>query len=224
MEHILIVDDEVQITSIVGELLYEEGYKTTVANEGMTAIKLIKEQNYDLIILDVMMPYVNGLEVCKSVREFTDVPILFVTAKTSVNDQINGLNVGGDDYINKPFTHEQLLARIKTHLRRERRTQQQSHELVYGKIKLDCRTNELYYEDTPLVLTNKEFLIMEMLMRNPRHIFSKDHLYESIWGLEATGQAHTVTEHIRNIRIRIHKVDPMANLIHTVWGVGYKLE
>ncbi|WP_346243546.1 response regulator transcription factor [Shouchella clausii] len=224
MEHILIVDDEIQITSIVGELLQEEGYQTTVANDGMNAIKLIKEQDFDLIILDIMMPYVNGLDVCRSVREFTDVPILFVTARTSMNDQINGLNIGGDDYINKPFTHEQLLARIKTHLRREKRKQQPTDELVYGKITLDRRTNELRYGETPLLLTNKEFKIMEMLMSNPKQVFSKDHLYETIWGVEATGQSHTVTEHIRNIRIRIHKVDPMANLIHTVWGVGYKLE
>ncbi|GAJ99876.1 response regulator transcription factor [Geomicrobium sp. JCM 19055] len=224
MEHILFVDDEIEIAAIVKELLEEEGYKVTCLHSPTSVIKNVKNHTYNLILLDIMMPNINGFDLCKSIREITDVPILFLTAKTGMHDQIKGLNVGADDYINKPFSHEQLLTRINAHLRRERRSKTPVKNITYKDLTLDNSRHELQYKQEAISLTNKEFKLLEALMSRPGQIFSKDHLYEIAWGREASGQTHTVTEHIRNIRARIQTIKTDSEVIRTVWGVGYKVE
>ncbi|MCD5323314.1 MULTISPECIES: response regulator transcription factor [Pontibacillus] len=223
MEKILIVDDEPDITAILADVLSDEGYVVTQIHDGREAIQSILETSFDLVLLDVMMPGVDGLTVCREVRYRSEVPILFLTAKSGIPNQIQGLNEGADDYIEKPFSNEQVVARVKAHLRREKRYQKSSQTKTYKSLVMDVSTYEAYYKQTILPLTKREFDIVRVLIDFPGQVFSRDQLYERVWGLEADGDASTITEHIRNIRAKVKRIDTQAHLLQTVWGVGYRI-
>ncbi|GIO29654.1 MULTISPECIES: response regulator transcription factor [Paenibacillus] len=225
-DKILIVDDEAQIVSLMEQAMTAEGYRVLTASNGTEAMSRLGEAP-DLIILDVMMPGINGFELCQMIRDEVDCPILFVSAKQTEADRIQGLSIGGDDYITKPFSLRELKARVAAHLRGSRRMRESSAErslLRYGRLRIDLKGREVHVNESVVPMTAKEFDIVELLALHPGQVFSKEQIYDRIWGLEASGDASTVTEHIKKIRAKLGARDPLNSYISTLWGVGYKWE
>ena len=217
---ILVVDDEYDIIQMVKDYLELENYLVYTAKNGKEALEKIAIAP-DLILLDINMPDLDGLEVCKRIRNFVDCPILFLTAKVEEKDRVNGLKCGGDDYIIKPFSLAELSARIEAHLRREKRRKEKEHVYFSGNFVVRYGERKLYFGDEEIVLTKTEFDILEMLSMNPGQIFSKEKIYEKLWGYEKDGDSNSITEHIRRIRVKMGKFEKEP-LIETVWGVGYR--
>ncbi|WP_311519689.1 response regulator transcription factor [Paenibacillus albidus] len=223
---ILVVDDEAEIVSMIKQSLENEGSEVITAGDGRQALEQL-HRNPDLIILDVMMPALNGFELCQMIRDEVSCPILFVSAKQKEADRIQGLSIGGDDYITKPFSLRELKARVAAHLRQNQRLlagNVQRRVLRYGFLQLDLQGREVRIRQQSIPFTAREFDIMELLALHPGQVFSKDQLYEKIWGLEAVGDSNTITEHVKKIRAKLGVADPQSNYITTVWGVGYKWE
>lgn len=225
-EKILIVDDEADIVSLMEQAMTAEGYQVCTASDGTKAIDMLS-QAPDIIILDVMMPGMNGFELCQMIRDEVDCPILFVSARQTEADRIQGLSIGGDDYITKPFSLRELKARVAAHLRGNRRVRESSSErslLRYGILRIDLKGREVHVNQSVVLMTAKEFDIIELLALHPGQVFSKEQIYDRIWGLEASGDTSTVTEHIKKIRAKLAGQDPGSSYISTLWGVGYKWE
>lgn len=218
MAKILIADDDLELLSLLEESLEKEGHVIYTAKDGMEA-KQISLKQPDLILLDVMMPEINGFQVCREIRSRVDCPILFITAKSDTEDLVKGLGLGGDDYIVKPFRIAELRARVYAHLRRENR--EKTHKIVSGNISLDLNGRIVYVDEKELSLTPSEYKIAELLITNPKQVFSKEQIYEKIWGYEGEGFTNTVTEHIRNLRKKFKSAGAEKS-IETVWGIGYK--
>lgn len=225
---ILVVDDEDEIVQFVRDALEDEGYSVLVAFDGVRALDVAREQSPDLIILDIMLPRRDGFAVCRALREELDIPILFLSAKQSDADKIQGFSVGADDYVMKPFSIKELLARVEAHLRRERRGQRRADQecgstrLGYGQLSVDLSAYEVRYAGELLPLTRKEFEIIQLFVLHPRQVFSREIIYDRIWGMDSLGDTQTVTEHIKRIRKKLAQYDPRTDYIGTVWGVGYK--
>lgn len=224
-EKILIVDDEEDIISFLKDSLQEDDYEVFVAYSGTEAVEKAK-LNPDLILLDVMMPGKNGYEVCREIRDIVNCPIIFLTAKSEEEDLITGLGVGGDDYISKPFSLRQLKARISAHLRRDQRSFNNENRvnLYFGNLNIDLKGRTVFCMGEAIPLTKKEFGVIELLAINCGQVFSKEQIYEKIWGYDADGDSATVAEHIKKIRYKLKKYDKDREYISTVWGVGYKWE
>ncbi len=221
-EKILIVDDDVMILEMLYEALSDVGYLVYKVSGSEEAMKWLKVQP-NLIILDVMMPGLNGFDFCKEIRDVVTCPIIFLTAKASENELIEGLASGGDDYITKPFSLRELRARVSAHLRRQQRNPDKAMNfLVFKDFKINLKSREVYFKNELLSLTKREFDILELLTLNPNQVFSKDQIYDKIWGLEAEGDAQTVAEHIKKIRAKCLRINEDFNYLQTVWGVGYK--
>ncbi len=220
MEKILIVDDENDIAELISDILGDEGYKTSIANDGNTAISKVKEEDYDLILLDIMMPDINGTEVCATIRNITSVPIIFVTAKTNLTSKLVGFEVGADDYITKPFVNEELVARVKAHLRRDRRnlSTKKGNVIEIGEIKLNKESFEVFKNDEAITLSTKEFELLRYLMENAGIVLSKEQIYQSVWK-NNYGDIGTVAVNIKSLR---SKLDKEEKYIKTIWGMGYK--
>ena len=222
------VDDEDEIIQFMRDALEDEGYRVCVAFDGAQALHVAHEHCPDLVILDIMLPRRNGFLVCKQLRDELDIPILFLSAKQSDADKIQGFSVGADDYVMKPFSMKELLARIEAHLRRQARNQRQAAQphapilLRYGQLTIDLSAHEVSYEHKALPLTRKEFELIQLLVLHPRQVFSREVLYDRIWGMDALGNTETVTEHIKRIRKKLAQYDAQTEYISTVWGVGYK--
>lgn len=217
---ILIIDDEPMLTDLLAEHLTHTGYLTYTANNSAQALALLRHKP-DLILLDINMPDTNGLELCKQIRGHVVCPILFLTARVTEQDQINGFQSGGDDYITKPFRLHELTARIAAHLRRDERSHQ-APELVSSQgllVNLSQRT--VFYNGEALSFSKREFDLMEFLMSHANQVFDRERLYEAVWGYDAEGNSNTVKEHIRKIRAKL-KAATGQDPIETVWGVGYK--
>lgn len=221
MDKILIVDDDETIAELISDALEDEGFQTTICGDGLSALHLIEENmDYDLIILDIMMPKMDGLELCKKIRDSIPCPILFVTAKSRTLDTLLGLEMGADDYISKPFVVEELVARVKAHIRRERRKNEKAENqiLVIGDIKLFQDSYEVYKGDTPVALSTREFQLLQFLMKNAGRVLTREQIFDSVWSIDC-GDIGTVSVNIKNLR---EKLDPDNQYIKTVWGVGYK--
>lgn len=219
---LLIVDDDISILEMLYDLFNDEGYLVYRAQNSEEAMKLLNIQP-DLIILDVMMPGTNGFDLCKEIRDSVRCPILFLTAKVTENELIEGLASGGDDYITKPFSIRELRARVSAHLRRHERIPDKSMNfLVFKDFKINLKNREARFKNELIPLTRREFDILELLTLNPNQVFSKDQIYDKIWGLEAEGDAQTVAEHIKKIRAKCLRINKEFNYLQTVWGVGYK--
>lgn len=220
MEKILIVDDENDIAELISDILEDEGYPTTIKNSGNDAIAEIKENDYDLILLDVMMPDISGTEVCANIRNHTSSPIIFVTAKTALSSKLVGFEVGADDYITKPFVNEELVARVKAHLRREERIEKKNNNNVIeiGEIKLNKESFEVYKNGNLITLSTKEFELLSYLMENAGIVLSKEQIYQSVWK-NNYGDIGTVAVNIKSLR---NKLDTEEKYIKTIWGMGYK--
>ncbi|AIQ22733.1 response regulator transcription factor [Paenibacillus sp. FSL H7-0737] len=224
-EKILIADDERDIVGFMRDALQDDGYEVSVAYDGKEVFDRLGETP-DLIILDIMMPHLDGLEVCQAIRDRVSCPILFLSARSNEADRIQGLAVGGDDYIVKPFSMQELKARIRAHLRREQRSHldHQPKLLHHGDLTMDLDSHQVFYQNLPIPLTSREFELFRLLFMHPNQVFSREQIYEKIWGFDAEGEAATITEHIKNIRAKLACAAPEKTFVTTVWGVGYRFE
>ncbi|MDE6025652.1 MAG: response regulator transcription factor [Lachnospiraceae bacterium] len=221
MKHkILIVDDEVMITELLSDHLGDEGYEIYIANSASRALELLPK-NPDLIILDINMPEMDGLELCKTIRDHVSCPILFVTARITEQDKINGLQYGGDDYITKPFSLKELSARVAAHLRRDERSHVAASVLTSGELLVNLSQRRIFYKEYEIEVSKREFDLIEFLLTNAGQVFDRERIYERIWGYDAEGSADVIKEHVRKIRAKLHEVTG-EEYIETVWGVGYK--
>lgn len=217
---LLVVDDERDIASMLRDLFTMKGYQVLTALNGTEALALCA-QSPDLILLDVNMPDMDGFSLCRRIRDFVSCPILFLTAKIEDADKLSGFAAGGDDYILKPFSSPELLARVAAHLRREERRQVETHVKFDGDLAIDYSQRCLFQDGEPVRLAKKEFDIVELLSMHPSQIFSREHIYESVWGYDGEGDSAVVAEHIRRVRAKL-SASGCGDRIETVWGVGYK--
>lgn len=222
-EKMLIVDDDKDIVNLVSDILEYEGYDVEKAYNGALALQLIKKNYYDLIILDVMLPDMDGFEILRRIRGEISVPIIFLTAKTKNIDKIIGYEIGADDYITKPFDDNVLLANVKAHLRRQKRnggvTLETAGVIRYKGIEINKNSYEVKVEGKNVDLSTREFQILTYIMENPNRVLTREQIYDSVWGYEEYGDINTVTVHIKKLR---EKIDREDKHIKTIWGVGYK--
>jgi len=228
MYNILICDDQPDIVSALKIYLTPEGYQLFEAYNGADAVNLVRENDIHLILLDVMMPGMDGITATAKIREFSNVPIILLTAKSETEDKVLGLNVGADDYITKPFAPVEVLARVRSQLRRYARLgsrpEENSGALTLGGISMDDRTKTVTVEGDPVALTPTEYAILQLLMKNPGKVFSTKVLYESVWQEAALGSEGAVAVHIRHLREKIEINPSEPRYLKVVWGQGYKLE
>lgn len=220
---ILVVDDEKLIVKGIRFSLEQDGYEVSCAYDGEEALEQAQQTNYDLILLDVMLPKYTGFEVCQMIREFSNVPIVMLTAKGEDMDKILGLDYGADDYITKPFNILEVKARIKAIMRRteHKETEKNQKLVVVGDLKLDCESRRVYVENKEINLTAKEFDVLELLVFNPNKVYSRESLLKLVWGAEYPGDVRTVDVHIRRLREKIEVNPSEPKYVHTKWGVGY---
>ncbi len=217
---ILIADDEADIVSMLRSFFEGKGYLVLSATNGAEALKQVERQP-DIILLDINMPGLDGLEVCERIRDYVSCPILFLTARIEDTDKVKGFAVGGDDYIVKPFSLIELEARVRAHLRREARHNFEAQIKFSGELTIDYSERCLFFSGKRLGLAKKEFDIVELLSQNPGQVFDKERIYERIWGYDSEGDSSVVAEHIRRIRTKIAAYTDRT-YIETVWGCGYK--
>lgn len=217
---ILLADDEKGIADMMKDYFEVSGYQVMTAYSGMEALQ--KAQLHpDIILLDINMPDINGLEICRTIRDHITCPILFLTARVETEDKIKGFSAGGDDYIVKPFDLDELGARVAAHLRRENRKQEHSTLRFFKDMTIDYTRREVTIHGTPIAFSKKEFDIVELLSVNTGQIFDRERIYEIIWGIDGDGNSNTIMEHIRKIRAKL-AARTVHNYIDTVWGCGYK--
>lgn len=219
MARILIVDDERDIAELISDVLCDEGFETVIKNDGYAAIEEVKNNTFDLILLDIMMPNLSGTETCNKIRDIVSCPIIFVTAKNQTLDKLLGFEIGADDYITKPFVIEELVARVKAHIRRENRlTATPSNIIKIGDICINKESYEVKKNGKLITLSTKEFELLSYLMTNAGVVLSKEQIYNSVWKTEY-GDIGTVAVNIKGLR---KKIDPEEKYIITIWGLGYK--
>lgn len=228
MYHVLICDDQKDIVSALKIYLKPEGYHLHTAYSGEEALQIVKNNEIHLILLDIMMPGMDGITTASHIREFSNVPILFLTAKSETEDIVLGLNVGADDYITKPFVPVELLARVRSQLRRYAlfgsRPEEASDNISMGGIVLNDRTKSVTVDGNSVTLTPTEYSILNLLIRNPGKVYSTKALYEAVWQEEALGSEGAVAVHIRHLREKIEINPSEPRYIKVVWGQGYKME
>ena len=223
-KRVLVVDDEKLIVKGIKFSLEQEGLAVDCAYDGEEAVAAVKANSYDVILLDLMLPKLSGFEVCQQIREFSDVPIVMLTAKGEDIDKIMGLEYGADDYITKPFNILEVKARIKAILRRSRKQTEASAEekmLSAGDIRLEKDGRRVFLQGQEVNLTAKEFDLLELLMMNPNKVYSRENLLNIVWGYEYPGDVRTVDVHVRRLREKIEQNPSEPDYIHTKWGVGY---
>ncbi|HHW38495.1 MAG TPA: response regulator transcription factor [Bacillales bacterium] len=219
---VLVVDDEADMRRLIRMYLEKEGYACVEAEDGQVALDLLKTHTFDLIILDVMMPNVDGLTLCMKVRETSSVPIIFLTARGDEWDRVYGLKLGADDYIVKPFSPNELIARVDAVLRRAHPIVRDEEEtLAFGPIQLNIKGRQVYLEGELINLTLKEYELLLFFCRHNGQALSREQLLENVWGFDYVGGVRTVDTHIKTLRL---KLKSHGNLIQTVWGIGYKFE
>ena len=226
MAKILVVDDEAVLVKGIRFNLQQEGYQVETGSDGEQAVELAREGSFDLIILDLMMPKIDGLQACMRIREFSDVPIIMLTAKSEDSDKLMGFACGADDYVTKPFNILELKARVRALLRRTAAAaakQQEAGDLTVGHIRMDPAERSAWKDGAQVELTAKEFDLMELLMRNPGRVYSRENLLNVVWGYEYVGDYRTVDVHIRRLREKLELDPANPEYIRTKWGVGYYL-
>ena len=228
MAKILIVEDEVSIAELEKDYLELSGFDVDIENDGTRGLKRALSQKYNLMILDLMLPGTDGFEICRRVREVKDIPVLMVSAKKDDIDKIRGLGLGADDYITKPFSPSELVARVKAHLARYERLvggNVQKNDIVEIRgIRIDKTARRVWVNGEEKQFTTKEFDLLTFLAENPNHVFTKDELFRRIWAMESIGDIATVTVHIKKIREKIEFDTSKPQYIETIWGVGYRFK
>ena len=224
-KRVLVVDDEKLIVKGIRFSLEQDGMEVVCAYDGEEALQAAREQKFDIVLLDVMLPGLSGFEVCQQIREFSDVPIVMLTAKGEDMDKILGLEYGADDYITKPFNILEVKARIKAIMRRTTAKEIAKPDapglLVHGDMKIDREGRRVYIEEKEINLTAKEFDVLELLVLNPNKVYSREKLLGMVWGADYPGDVRTVDVHIRRLREKIEKNPSEPKYVHTKWGVGY---
>lgn len=220
MKKILIIDDEDDLRKLLTDYFEVNGYFVLTAKDGKEALRQVEKQP-DIILLDINMPEINGLDVCRKIRGFVSCPILFLTARVEDADKIFGFQAGGDDYIQKPFSIHELGARVDAHLRRDIRNQKKSSVKFSGDLVIDYSERALYCNYIQISLAKKEFDIIALLSTHPGMVFDKERIYERVWGTEEEGDSSVIAEHIRRIRSKMKEYG-CEKKVETVWGVGYK--
>lgn len=227
-ETVLIVDDEKEISDLVGIYLKNEGYNVLKASDGLEALEVLKKNEVHLIILDIMMPKMDGIQACMKIREEKNMPIIMLSAKSQDMDKIMGLSTGADDYVTKPFNPLELIARVKSQLRRYTRLnvpgEDKKNEIDIGNLSINVATHEVIVDGREVKLTPREFDILELLARNKGIVFSIEKIFDSVWKEDYCQSDNTVMVHIRKIREKIEVNPRKPQYIKTVWGVGYKFE
>lgn len=224
---ILIVDDEWNMRNLLRIYLRKEGLEPKEAVTGHEAISMLKQQEFDLMLLDVMMPDMDGWQVCRAVRELSDIPILMLTARSEVKDKVQGLGIGADDYLTKPFEPEELLARIHSLLRRSALTRalpSREEVLEYPGIRIYPDSREVQVQNQGVDFTVKEFDLLALLARGGQRVFTREELVERLWGNDYGGETRVIDTHIKNIREKMQKAGLAYNPVQTVWGLGYKFQ
>lgn len=223
-QRVLVVDDEKLIVKGIRFSLEQDGMDVDCAYDGEEALELARQNQYDMVLLDVMLPKMTGFEVCQQIREFSNVPILMLTAKGEDMDKILGLEYGADDYITKPFNILEVKARIKAIMRRTNRKsakKEESKVVERGDMRLDCEGRRVYIKDKEINLTAKEFELLELLIKNPGKVYGRENLLKLVWGSDYPGDVRTVDVHIRRLREKIEEVPGEPAYVRTKWGVGY---
>ena len=221
---VLVVDDEKLIVKGIRFSLEQDGMEVTCAYDGEEALHLAQENKFDMILLDIMLPKMDGFEVCQAIREFSNMPIVMLTAKGDDMDKILGLGYGADDYITKPFNILEVKARIKAIMRRTAASEpkeENSKVIESGDLKLDCESRRLFVQGREINLTAKEFDLLELLVMNPNKVYSRENLLNLVWGYEYPGDVRTVDVHVRRLREKIEPNPSEPKYVHTKWGVGY---
>jgi DNA-binding response OmpR family regulator len=228
MSRILIVEDEETIADLERDYLELSGFEVEVANDGETGLEKALTDQFDLVILDLMLPGVDGFEICREVRQKKNTPIIMVSAKKDDIDKIRGLGLGADDYMTKPFSPSELVARVKAHLARYERligSNVQKNDIIEIRgIRIDKTARRVWVNDEEKQFTTKEFDLLTFLAENPNHVFTKDELFSKIWDMESIGDIATVTVHIKKIREKIEFNTAKPQYIETIWGVGYRFK
>lgn len=228
MNKILIVEDEVSIAELEKDYLELSGFEVDMEHSGDTGLEKALKNDYNLIILDLMLPGIDGFEICRRIREQKNIPVLMVSAKKEDIDKIRGLGMGADDYITKPFSPSELVARVKAHLARYERligSAAKSNEIIeICGLKIDKTARRVYVNGEEKAFTTKEFDLLTFLAENPNHVFKKEELFNKIWDMESLGDIATVTVHIKKIREKIEFNTSKPQYIETIWGVGYRFK
>lgn len=228
MNRILIIEDDNNILQLERDYLEANGFETEFALDGKTGLNKALEHDFSLILLDVMLPEVDGFEICRHIREVKDVPILLVSAKKEESDKISGLGFGADDYIVKPFSPSELVARVKAHISRYQRLtnskQREETVLKFDNLVLNKESGDVTLNDKAISLTKKEFDVLYLMASAPKTVFSKNELFDSVWGYDSLGDTSTLTVHINRLRDKLKEADENADYIKTVWGRGYRFK
>ena len=228
MKRILIIEDELAIAELEKDYLELSGFEVQVETTGDIGVERALKEAFDLIILDLMLPNVDGFEICKRIREEKNIPIIMVSAKKEDIDKIRGLGMGADDYISKPFSPSELVARVKAHLARYERLigsgQKENEVIEIRGLKIDKTARRVFINGEEKVFTTKEFDLLTFLAENPNHVFTKEELFREIWDMESIGDIATVTVHIKKIREKIEFNTSKPQYIETIWGVGYRFK
>lgn len=228
MSKVLIIEDEVAIADLEKDYLELSGFEVVIENAGDTGLKRAMDDNFDIIVLDLMLPGIDGFEVCRQIREKKDMPIIMVSAKKEDIDKIRGLGLGADDYMTKPFSPSELVARVKAHLSRYERlvnTNQKQNDIIEIRgIKIDKTARRVYVDGEERTFTTKEFDLLTFLAENPNHVYTKEELFREIWDMDSFGDIATVTVHIKKIREKIEIDTAKPQYIETIWGVGYRFK
>ena len=223
MKTVLVVDDEPIVREVVVRYLEREGYRTLEAGDGDAARDALARTSPDLVVLDVMLPGTDGLELCRWIRSTSQLPVIMLTARGEEADRIVGLELGADDYVTKPFSPRELAARVKSVLRRSDRADESADRLEFGDVELERATREVRKAGIELRLTAKEFDLLWFLASHPRRVFSRDQLMASVWGYTAALDTGTVTVHVRRLREKVEDDPSAPRYLETVWGIGYRL-
>lgn len=228
---ILIVEDDTSIAELEKDYLTLAGYEVDTAADGKSGLELALTHEYALVILDVMLPHMDGFAVCKEIREKKNTPIIMLSAKSEDIDKIRGLGLGADDYMTKPFSPAELVARVKAHIERQERILASKNEeknangmLTIRELKIDKLSRRVFLDGEEKIMPAKEFTLLLFLAENPNIVFSKEQLFDKIWGMEAIGDTSTVTVHIRRLREKIEPNPEKYQFIETIWGVGYRFK
>lgn len=227
MKNVLIVDDHSQITEVLKEYAIKEKLNPIIASDGEMALKLFSMQPVEVVLLDIMLPKIDGFGVCKKIRETSNVPIIMITAKGEDYNRIMGLDIGADDYIVKPFSPNEVMARIRAILRRIERTEENHHamdRLIYDNLIIYLEEKRITIDQQEICLTKRELELLWLLLSNREKVFSRDNLLDSLWGIDYFGDARTVDTHIKRLRAKLDDVNHPNWQITTVWGQGYKFE
>lgn len=228
MQYILIADDNEDITEVLGTYVLKEGYEPVIAKDGIEALELFSKCNPTAVLLDIMMPGMDGYKVCKKLREVSDVPIILITAKGEDYERVMGLDIGADDYVVKPFSPSEVMARVRAVLRRFGKAGESKEKdkkvMTIGNLTINIEAYTVFVGTEKIPMTKKEVETMWILAENPSKVFTRDNLLDSLWGQDYVGDSRTVDSHIKRLRAKIDKVEHTGWEIKTIWGLGYKFE